>query len=88
MEELQLHALVAIGGEDTLGVAAKLYEDEKLNIVGIPKTIDRDLSYTDYSLGFESALQVITDSVDSLRSTAESHSRIFVVEVMGRRAAI
>jgi phosphofructokinase-like protein len=86
MEALGLHALVAIGGEDTLGVAAKLYEGEKLNIVGIPKTIDRDLSYTDYSLGFESALQVITDSVDSLRSTAESHSRIFVVEVMGRHA--
>lgn len=86
MSELGLHALVTIGGEDTLGVAAKLYEQEKINIVAIPKTIDRDLSYTDYSLGFESALQVITDSVDSLRSTAESHSRIFVVEVMGRHA--
>lgn len=86
MEELNLHALVVIGGEDTLGVAAKLYEDFKLNIVAIPKTIDRDLSYTDYSLGFESAIQVITDSVDALRTTAESHARIFVVEVMGRHA--
>lgn len=84
--ELNLNAVVAIGGEDTLGVAAKLYEDLRLPIVGIPKTIDRDLSFTDYSLGFESALQVITDSVDCLRSTAESHARIFVVEVMGRHA--
>jgi 6-phosphofructokinase 1 len=86
MSNLNLHALIAIGGEDTLGVAAKLYEQHKLRVIGIPKTIDRDLSYTDYSLGFESALQVITDSVDSLRSTAESHARIFVVEVMGRHA--
>jgi 6-phosphofructokinase 1 len=86
LDRLRVHALVAIGGEDTLGVAHKLYEQRKVNVVAIPKTIDRDLSYTDYSLGFESALQVITDSVDSLRSTAESHARIFVVEVMGRHA--
>lgn len=86
MAELGLHALVAIGGEDTLGVAAKLYDEYNINIVAIPKTIDRDLNYTDYSLGFESAIQVITDSVDALRSTAESHARIFVVEVMGRHA--
>lgn len=86
IKDLGLKAVVAIGGEDTLGVAAKLYDQLKIPVVGIPKTIDRDLSYTDYSLGFESALQVITDSVDSLRSTAESHARIFVVEVMGRHA--
>lgn len=86
MSALGLDALVAIGGEDTLGVAAKLYEQQKIPVVGIPKTIDRDLSFTEYSLGFESALQIITDSVDCLRSTAESHSRIFVVEVMGRHA--
>jgi phosphofructokinase-like protein len=86
MKALGLDALVAIGGEDTLGVAAKLFQEENVAVVGIPKTIDRDLSYTDYCLGFESALQVITDSVDSLRSTAESHARIFVVEVMGRHA--
>lgn len=86
IHDLGLSAVVAIGGEDTLGVAAKLYEQAQLPVVGIPKTIDRDLSYTDYSLGFESALQVITDSVDILRSTAESHARIFVVEVMGRHA--
>lgn len=83
---LGLDAVVAIGGEDTLGVAAKLYRQENFPVVGIPKTIDRDLSDTEYSLGFESALQIITDSVDCLRSTAESHARIFVVEVMGRHA--
>lgn len=86
MQNYNLFGLIAIGGEDTLGVAAKLHDQKNLKVVGIPKTIDRDLSFTDYSLGFESALQVITDSVDSLRSTAESHSRIFVVEVMGRHA--
>jgi 6-phosphofructokinase 1 len=86
LKDFGMDAIVAIGGEDTLGVAAKLYDQLKLPVVGIPKTIDRDLSYTDYSLGFESALQVITDSVDCLRSTAESHARIFVVEVMGRHA--
>jgi ATP-dependent phosphofructokinase / diphosphate-dependent phosphofructokinase len=85
-QELRLDSLVTIGGEDTLGVAARLFKEHQLPIVGIPKTIDRDLAGTEYSLGFESALQVITDSVDSLRSTAESHSRVFVVEIMGRHA--
>lgn len=84
--ELKLDALIAIGGEDTLGVASRLHQEFNLPIVGIPKTIDRDLGQTQYTLGFESALQVITDSVDKLRSTAESHSRIFVVEIMGRHA--
>jgi phosphofructokinase-like protein len=84
-KDLDLTSIIAIGGEDTLGVAAKL-SDLNVPVVGIPKTIDRDLSFTDYSLGFESALQVITDSVDCLRSTAESHARVFVVEVMGRHA--
>ena len=83
---LGLDALIAIGGEDTLGVAAKLFEDFKLPVIGIPKTIDFDLPGTEYTLGFESALHVIMESVDRLRSTAESHSRIFVVEVMGRHA--
>jgi phosphofructokinase-like protein len=83
---LKLDALIAIGGEDTLGVAHRLFQEHHMPIVGVPKTIDRDLAGTDYSLGFESALQVITDSVDSLRSTAESHSRVFVVEIMGRHA--
>ena len=85
-KQLNLDALVAIGGEDTLGVAAKLFEEEKLPIIGVPKTIDFDLPGTDYTLGFESALHVIMESIDRLRSTAESHARIFVVEVMGRHA--
>lgn len=86
MAKLKLDALICIGGEDTLGVAHKLYAEYGLNVVGIPKTIDKDLSATDYCLGFSSAVEVITDSIDALRSTAESHSRIFVVEVMGRHA--
>lgn len=86
MTELGLDRLIAIGGEDTLGVASKLHEQFGLDVVGIPKTIDGDLVGTDYSLGFESALQVITNCVDNLRSTAQSHSRVFVVEVMGRHS--
>ncbi len=85
IEKLQLHALVAIGGEDTLGVAYKLSQ-EGVNVVGIPKTIDKDLSVTDYTLGFETALNVIVEEVDRLRTTAGSHKRLFVVETMGRHA--
>ena len=77
--------LVAIGGEDTLGVAHRLYL-EGVEVVGIPKTIDKDLSGTDYTLGFETAVNVITEEVDRLRTTAGSHRRIFVVETMGRHA--
>jgi 6-phosphofructokinase 1 len=77
--------LVAIGGEDTLGVAHKLYL-QGVEVVGIPKTIDKDLSGTDYTLGFETAVSVITEEVDRLRTTAGSHRRIFVVETMGRHA--
>ena len=86
LKKHQIDALIAIGGEDTLGVAHKLFSEHKVPVVGIPKTIDRDLGGTDYTLGFESALEIITDSVDILRSTAESHARIFVVEIMGRHA--
>lgn len=86
MKSLGIEALVAIGGEDTLGVAARLHQELNLKIVGIPKTIDGDLSATDYCLGLESAIEVITHSIDILRSTADSHQRIFVVEVMGRHA--
>ena len=82
---LGLYALVAIGGEDTLSVAAKLHHLGQ-RVVGIPKTIDRDLNGTDYTLGYDSALNVITEEVDRLRTTAGSHSRLFVVEVMGRHA--
>ena len=82
---LGLEALVAIGGEDTLSVAHKLH-NLGVKVVGVPKTIDRDLSGTDYTLGYDSALNVIVEEVDRLRTTAGSHSRIFVVETMGRHA--
>jgi len=82
---LRLDYLVAVGGEDTLGVAHKL-SGEGIKVVGIPKTIDRDLSGTDYTLGFETAVSVITEEIDRLRTTAGSHRRIFVVETMGRHA--
>jgi ATP-dependent phosphofructokinase / diphosphate-dependent phosphofructokinase len=83
IEKLRLDALVVIGGDDTLGVAHQL-EREGVNVVGIPKTIDKDLPETDYTLGFETAVTVITEEIDRLRTTAGSHKRIFVVETMGR----
>jgi ATP-dependent phosphofructokinase / diphosphate-dependent phosphofructokinase len=82
----QLDALVAIGGEDTLGVAARLYDGEALPVVGVPKTIDNDLNGTDYTFGFDTAVYVATEAIDRVHSTAESHSRIIVVETMGRHA--
>jgi ATP-dependent phosphofructokinase / diphosphate-dependent phosphofructokinase len=77
-------ALVAIGGEDTLGVAARLFEEEGLPVVGVPKTIDNDLSATDYTFGFDTAVFIATEAIDRLHTTAESHNRVMVVEVMGR----
>jgi len=85
IEKLGLDVVIAIGGEDTLGVAYSLSQ-EGVNTIGIPKTIDKDLPETDYTLGFETALNVITEEVDRLRTTAGSHKRIFVVETMGRHA--
>jgi len=85
IEKLRLDALVAIGGDDTLGVASKLAQ-EGVKVVGIPKTIDKDLWGTDYTLGFETALNVIVEEIDRLRTTAGSHKRMFVVETMGRTA--
>jgi phosphofructokinase-like protein len=81
----RIDALIAIGGEDTLGVAAKLGTDGA-NVVGVPKTIDNDLSATDYTFGFDTAVQIATDAIDRLHTTAESHDRVMVVEVMGRHA--
>ncbi len=81
--QLGLGALIAIGGEDTLGVAAKLVK-EGFPIVGVPKTIDNDLSETDYTFGFDTAVNIATEAIDRLHTTAESHHRIMVVEVMGR----
>src|SRR5213080_2548808 len=77
-------SLVAIGGEDTLGVAARLYEEHGFPVVGVPKTIDNDLSATDYTFGFDTAVSVCTEAIDRLHTTAESHNRVMVVEVMGR----
>ncbi len=82
---LGLSALVAIGGEDTLGVANKLSK-HGLHIVGIPKTIDNDLSATDFTFGFDTAVNIAMEAIDRLHTTAESHHRVMVVEVMGRHA--
>ena len=79
-----LDALVAIGGEDTLGVAARLHAEHDAPIVGVPKTIDNDLSGTDYTFGFDTAVTIATEAIDRLHSTAESHDRVMVCEVMGR----
>lgn len=82
---LGLDALIAIGGEDTLGAAAKLFK-EGFNVVGVPKTIDNDLSGTDFTFGFDTAVNIAMEAIDRLHTTAESHQRIMVVEVMGRHA--
>jgi phosphofructokinase-like protein len=79
-----LDALVAIGGEDTLGVASRLHAEHDVHVVGVPKTIDNDLSGTDYTFGFDTAVAVATEAIDRLHSTAESHDRVMVCEVMGR----
>jgi ATP-dependent phosphofructokinase / diphosphate-dependent phosphofructokinase len=81
----QLDALIAIGGEDTLGVALRLHR-EGIPVVGVPKTIDNDLGGTDATIGFNTAVQIATDAIDRLHTTAESHNRVMVVEVMGRHA--
>ncbi len=85
-KKIGLDALIAVGGEDTLGVATKLIQDGIKNIVGVPKTIDNDISATDYSFGFDTALNTAMECIDKLHTTAESHHRIIVVEVMGRYA--
>src|SRR5216684_6480145 len=79
----RIDALIAIGGEDTLGVANKL-SNEGINVVGVPKTIDNDLSATELTFGFDTALHTATDAIDKIHTTGEAHHRIMVVEVMGR----
>lgn len=86
IQQQQIDALIAIGGDDTLGVASRLYEDHQLPAIGCPKTIDNDLSSTDFTFGFDTCLNTVMDAVDRLRTTAESHRRIMVVECMGRHA--
>jgi ATP-dependent phosphofructokinase / diphosphate-dependent phosphofructokinase len=85
MQEAEMDALVAIGGEDTLGVAAKLAKSG-VHVVGVPKTIDNDLNATDFTFGFDTAVNIATEAIDRLHTTAESHNRVIVVEVMGRHA--
>jgi phosphofructokinase-like protein len=85
-KELGLDALVAIGGDDTLGVAHRLHKEFNLPTVGVPKTIDNDLMVTDFTFGFDTAVNIVTECVDRLRTTTESHRRIQVVETMGRHA--
>ena len=81
---LELDGLIVIGGEDTLGVAERLYREHDWPVVGVPKTIDNDLSATDYTFGFDTAVSIATEAIDRLHTTAESHNRVMVVEVMGR----
>ncbi len=83
---LGLDGLIAIGGEDTLGAAARLHGEHGLPIIGVPKTIDNDLAGTDMTFGFDTAVQIATEAIDRLHTTAESHNRVMIVEVMGRNA--
>src|SRR5439155_18260906 len=85
LHSLGVDALIAIGGEDTLGVATRLH-DLGVNVVGVPKTIDNDLNATDYTFGFDTALNIAMEAIDRLHTTAESHHRALIVEVMGRHA--
>ncbi len=85
LERRGVDVLMPIGGEDTLGVALRLHEAD-VAIVGVPKTIDNDLGATDFTFGFHTAVQIVTDAIDRLHTTAESHNRVIVVEVMGRHA--
>ncbi|HWC13124.1 MAG TPA: 6-phosphofructokinase [Actinomycetota bacterium] len=85
LETERIDGLIAVGGEDTLGVADKLTA-EGVNVVGVPKTIDNDLNATDFTFGFNTAVQICTDAIDRLHTTAESHNRVIVLEVMGRHA--
>ena len=86
LREDGVDALIPIGGEDTLGVAGRLHAEHGVPVVGVPKTIDNDLAGTDFTFGFQTAVQVATDAIDRLHTTAESHNRVIVVEVMGRHA--
>ena len=85
LSDLDVEGLVPIGGGDTLGVGAKLSK-EGVKVVGVPKTIDNDLMVTDFTFGFDTAINIVTEAVDRLRTTTESHRRIMVVETMGRHA--
>ena len=83
---LELDALVAIGGDDTLGVASRLFSEHNVPTIGCPKTIDNDLSSTDVTFGFDTSINIVMEAVDRLKTTAESHRRVMVIETMGRHA--
>ena len=85
-KDLGIDVLIAIGGDDTLGVAAAMYKYANAKVIGVPKTIDNDLAGTDYTFGFFSGSQLASNTMDNLTTTARSHQRIFIVEVMGRDA--
>ncbi|HEY9871630.1 MAG TPA: ATP-dependent 6-phosphofructokinase [Candidatus Obscuribacterales bacterium] len=86
MEKHRLDALIAVGGEDTCGVAHKMHSQHGLNVVCVPKTIDNDLNATDFTFGFDTAVNIVAEAIDRLHTTAESHNRVLVCEVMGRNA--
>ena len=85
-EEDDLDAVVAIGGEHTMEITRRLHEEEGLPLIGVPKTIDNDIVGTDYTFGFDTAVHIVSEAIDRLHTTAQSHDRIMVVEVMGRNA--
>ena len=85
LKKNNVDALIAIGGDDTLSVATKLF-DKGVKVVGVPKTIDNDLSGTDFTFGFDTAVNIVTEAIDRVHTTAEAHNRVMVVEVMGRDA--
>jgi ATP-dependent phosphofructokinase / diphosphate-dependent phosphofructokinase len=86
MADEGVEGLIAIGGEDTLGVAARLHAEHGVQVVGVPKTIDNDLGATDYTFGFDTAVNIAMEAIDRLHTTADSHHRVLIVEVMGRHA--
>jgi len=86
LKKFKIDAIIAMGGEDTLGVATRLYTEHKVPVVGVPKTMDNDLSATDFTFGFDTSVSVAMDAAERLKDTGRSHSRIMVLEVMGRHA--
>jgi len=87
LKKLDLHALIVIGGDDTQGEADRLFKDKRFpHVVGVPKTIDNDLKSTDYTFGFNTAVEIATQAIDRLHTTAKSHHRVMIIEIMGRHA--
>jgi len=86
LETAGVDGLIAIGGEDTLGAASRLHDEAGIRVIGVPKTIDNDLSATDYTFGFDTAVNIAMEAIDRLHTTADSHHRVLIVEVMGRHA--